>query len=188
MAKNARKILALLLTLVMVSMIAIPAFAQSEENTLNIVSEQSNVLDNYIDSELLDEPSDDEEGYVKDDEDNVIDEELLDTAPIETETFVEQDDLMSEEFSDEDYLIFDIPDEDIPISAVPVIDVPDEVHSEEPPVEIEEEEIPLETPEEEEVPLAETPQTGDNTVIWFALIALLVIVKAALIADKKCKS
>ena len=51
-----------------------------------------------------------------------------------------------------------------------------------------EEDIPLETPEEEEVPLAETPQTGDNTVIWFAWVALLVIVIAALIADKKCKS
>ena len=71
------------------------------------------------------------------------------------------------------------PMEEIPDEDVPLVDIPEE----EIPVEIPEVEIP-----EEDVPLAEVPQTGDNSVIWFALTAILAAAFAALFAGKKIKA
>ena len=93
------------------------------------------------------------------------------------------------------------PKEEIPEEEIP-LETPEEETEEEPPVEIleedvplvdiPEEEIPVEIPEveipEEDVPLADVPQTGDNSVIWFALTAILAAAFAALFAGKKIKA
>ena len=42
---------------------------------------------------------------------------------------------------------------------------------------------------DEEVPLAEVPQTGDNSMVWFALILMSVCGLCILnLSDKKCKA
>lgn len=47
----------------------------------------------------------------------------------------------------------------------------------------------LETIIDEEVPLAEVPQTGDNSIVWFALILMSVCGLCVLnLSDKKCKA
>ena len=84
------------------------------------------------------------------------------------------------------------------VTEPPVVEdpVPEEeeppVEEEEPPVyrvNITEDDGGLVTIEEEPVPLANVPQTGDNSVLWFAMIMLSGCCLCILnLSDKKCKA